>query len=85
MNTCAPEEWAVPVIEDTKGAIRIPTSKNYRQHNGQKKQRNRTKMYSKAVNGRIEHTMTNKKWTKGQAIIYKVIHRKLKIEQQEPQ
>ena len=27
--------------------------------------------------------MTNKKKTKGQAIIYKAIHRKLKIEQQD--
>jgi hypothetical protein len=44
-----------------------------------------SKMYSKAVNGRIDNTMTNKKWTKGQTIIYKAIHRKLKIEQQEPQ
>jgi hypothetical protein len=44
-----------------------------------------SKMCSKAVNGRIDSTMTNKKWTKGQTIIYKAIHRKLKIEQQEPQ
>jgi hypothetical protein len=38
-------------------------------------------MYSKAINGRIDNTMTNEK---GQTIIYKAIHRKLKIEQQEP-
>jgi hypothetical protein len=42
-------------------------------------------MYSKAVNGRIDNTKTNKKWTKEQTIIYKAIPRKLKIEQQEPQ
>jgi len=34
-------------------------------------------MYSKAVNGRIDNAMTNKN---GQTIIYKTIHRKLKIE-----
>jgi hypothetical protein len=43
-----------------------------------------SKMYSKTVNGRIDNTMTNKKGKKAQTIIYKVIHRKLKIEQQEP-
>jgi len=40
--------------------------------------------YSKDVNGRIDNTITNNKRTKGQTIIDKAIHRKLKIEQQEP-
>ena len=37
-----------------------------------------------AVNRRTDNTIVRKKGTKGQKMIYKTLHRKLKIEQHEP-
>jgi hypothetical protein len=43
-----------------------------------------TKCVINAVNGRIDNAMANEKRTKGQTMIYKAMHRKLKIQQQKP-
>ena len=59
-----------------KEAIRSCESKENRQNNGQKRQ-------SEAVNRRrTDQTMANRK--QGKTMIYKILHRKLKIEQHEP-
>jgi hypothetical protein len=59
-----------------KKSLKIPKiskSKKRRQHNGQKKKDKRT-----------NNIMTKQKRTKEQTTIYKTLHIKLKIEQQEP-
>ena len=44
------------------------------------------KDYSKAINPRnTDNTMAKRKRTKGQTMIYKTLHRKLRIERHEPQ
>jgi hypothetical protein len=43
-----------------------------------------TKCVINSVNGRIDNAMANEKRTKGQIMIYKAMHRKLKIQQQKP-
>ena len=59
-----------------KEVIRSCESKENRQNNGQNKQ-------SEAVNRMRTHkTMANRKH--GKTMIYKILHRKLKIEQHEP-
>ena len=41
--------------------------------------------FEETVNRRkTDNTLDKRKWTKGQTIIYKTLHRKLKIEQDEP-
>jgi hypothetical protein len=43
------------------------------------------KGYSKAINPRnTDNTMAKRKGTKGQTMIYKTLHRKLRIERHEP-
>jgi hypothetical protein len=39
---------------------------------------------TKRVIRRTDNTMANRKSTKGQTMIYKTLHRKLKVEQHEP-
>ena len=39
---------------------------------------------SESINRRTDNTMAKRKGTKGQATIYKTLHRKQKIEQHEP-
>jgi hypothetical protein len=49
-----------------------------------KKSLNMPKGQDEAVNGRKDNTMSKRKWSKGQTMISKTLHRKLKIEQREP-
>ena len=60
------------MFKNTKGAIRSHKSKD--------------RQYNEEVNKdkRTDNTMNKWKSTKGQKIIYKTPHRKLKIEQREP-
>jgi hypothetical protein len=43
-----------------------------------------TKAWAGAINRRTDNTMEKGKWTKGKARIYKILHRRLKLEQHEP-
>jgi len=82
------------MFEDTKSgnqAIRSRKSKKDQQYNDHQKRTNGQEEFedTKVVIRnrkwkRTYNTMTKRKRTKGQTTIYKTLHRKLKIEQHEP-
>jgi hypothetical protein len=67
-----------------KDIITISMSDNILKNTYKKKALNMPKGQDEPVNGRKDNTMSKRKWTKGQTMIYKTLHRKLKIEQREP-
>ena len=66
-------------LEDAKGIIRSRKSKKDRQHNGQKTE-GQTTQWPKDEG---QTTQWPKENIKGQIMIYKTLHRRLKIEQHE--
>ena len=76
--------FAGGIIVKVKDIITISMSDNILKNTYKKKSLNMPKGQDEAVNGRKDNTMSKRKWTKGQTMIYKTLHRKLKIEQREP-